>query len=93
MLGIKGYAHQETEQSSGEAVKAGVLQEALRQEEACTAAGLGPSAAPCVQMQHFEAALPRIHPSVSPRDQFMYESLRQTLRRCALLQLHTLQSM
>ena len=64
-----------------------LLQEALRQEEACTADGHSPSAAPCVQMRHFEAALPRIHPSVSPRDQFMYESLRQKLRRCVLLQL------
>ena len=58
-----------------------LLQEALRKEET---AGVEGPAVPCVQMHHFEAALSRVQPSVSPRDQLMYESLRQKLRRCAL---------
>lgn len=44
--------------------------------------GSGAPAALLVHMHHFEAALARVQPSVSPRDQLMYESLRQKLRRC-----------
>lgn len=60
-----------------------LLQEALRKEETASSSLESP-AVPCVQMHHFEAALLRVQPSVSPRDQLMYESLRQKLRRCAL---------
>ena len=48
-----------------------------------SAESAGP-ALPCVHMLHFEAALSRVQPSVSPRDHLMYESLRQKLRRCGL---------
>ncbi len=57
------------------------VQEALRKEQSAESAG---PALPCVHMHHFEAALSRVQPSVSPRDHLMYESLRQKLRRCRL---------
>lgn len=57
------------------------VQEALRREHSADCTG---SALPCVHMHHFEAALSRVQPSVSPRDHLMYESLRQKLRRCGL---------
>ncbi|CAL5227006.1 g9897 [Coccomyxa viridis] len=59
------------------------LKEALRKEKSAESAG---PALPCVHMHHFEAALSRVQPSVSPRDHLMYESLRQKLRRVTLLQ-------
>lgn len=57
------------------------VQEALRTEQSVESAG---PVAPCVHMRHFEAALSRVQPSVSPQDHLMYESLRQKLRRCGL---------
>lgn len=53
-------------------------QEAL-QEEVRTGAVLGTP--PQVHMRHFQAAMSRIQPSVSGKDQRVYDTLRQELRR------------
>lgn len=54
-------------------------QEALREEE--VRAGARVEATPQVHMRHFEAALGRVQPSVSAKDQRIYDTLRQKLRR------------
>ena len=53
-------------------------QEAL-QEEVRAGAALGSD--PQVHMRHFQAAMNRIQPSVSGKDQRVYDALRQELRR------------
>jgi SpoVK/Ycf46/Vps4 family AAA+-type ATPase len=56
-----------------------VLQEALQEEIKAGAAAEG---SPQVHMRHFEAALRCVQPSVSAKDQRVYDTLRQKLRRC-----------
>ncbi|CAL8469009.1 g8550 [Coccomyxa elongata] len=57
------------------------LKEAL-QEEVRVGAALGST--PQVHMRHFQAAMSRIQPSVSGKDQRVYDALRQELRRSRL---------
>ncbi|KAI8471849.1 MAG: P-loop containing nucleoside triphosphate hydrolase protein [Monoraphidium minutum] len=53
---------------------------ALKESLAPGGAGAGAAAAPRVEARHFEAAVGRVQPSVSRKDQKVYEALRSKLR-------------
>ena len=55
-----------------------VSQEALREVRKPEEAAEGTA---CVHMRHFEAAMQSVQPSVSAKDQRVYDTLRQKLRR------------
>ncbi|BDA42994.1 probable nuclear valosin-containing protein-like at C-terminar half [Coccomyxa sp. Obi] len=57
------------------------LKEAMQEE---VRVGAAPGSTPQVHMRHFQAAMSRIQPSVSWKDQRVYDALRQELRRSRL---------